>query len=359
MALFSNATDIIRQRIARVLDDLILATVSSGSTTTAVLATTDPPLYRNKADDYFNDHEYEVYTYEGINIGESAVAKDWTLTSPAHTLTVDRTLSTFTTASKLELHRIFTSGEYLNAINLAIEAAAGKYLVDIKDETTVVLVEGETNDENIIYTYEYTLPTDLLYIHRVITEGSKGGKKLTGTVSGAFTLGEKVTGQTSTATGILSYGPSGSTYILIREVDGTFTVGETATGAGGETCSSITVVADETVGNGKFESRNIVDTRDWSIIKAYSPKIKFNEGYYKVVGDLRIRLEGQGSQAKVSADTDNIFLPPDWIVWKAITFLPYSKIESANLSNVFNSAEAKSARPISTEIHPSSKSVIE
>jgi len=358
MALYSNDLSVIRQRIARELDDLILATVSAGSTTTAVLATTDPPQFRNKADDYFNQHEYEVYTYEGINIGESAVAKDWTLTTPANTLTVDRTLATFTTASKLELHRIFTSGEYLNAINLAIDAAAGEYLVDIKDETTVVLVEGETNDGNTIYTYEYTLPTSLLYIHRVTKEGCVSGKKLTGPVTVAFTLGEKVTADVSLATGIISYEDSGDDYILVREVDGTFAVDDTVTGASGS-CGVLTAVADETVGDGKFPIKNIVDPRDWSIIKTNGPKIKFNEDHFSVVGDLRVRLEGQGSQALVSSNTDDIFLPPDWLVLKAITFLPYSKLESDKLLNTFKMAEAKTARPIYTAIHANSKGVIE
>lgn len=358
MAVHSKTLPEIRHSLARIVDDLILATVSSGTTTTAVLATTDPPQFRNKADDYFNDGEYEVYIYEGTNIGESAVAHDWTLTSPANTLTVDRTLSTFDTSSKLELHRIFTSGELLNAINLAIDGVAGMFLVDVKDETSLVLVEGETNAGKTIYTYEYALPTNMLYIHRVTTEGKVSGKKLTGEVTAAFTLGEKVTGDTSGATGIISYEDDDDAYILVREVDGTFAVGDTVTGASGS-CGALTAVDNETVGDGKFEEEDVVDQRDWRIIKSYPPKIKFNEDHYSVVGDLRIRLEGQGSQDNVTADIDNIFIPDDWLVLKAITFLPYSKIESNNLLNTFKMAEAKSARVVQTAIHANSQSCIE
>ena len=340
MAFYSTAVDIIRQRMARLVDDLILATVSSGSTSTAILATSDPPKYRESNDDYFNDHYYEAYCYEGSGIGQSALATDWV--NATHTLTLSPTQSAaYDSTCKLELHRLFSSGEYLNAINLACGLYSRKYLIDYKDETSITLVEGETNDGQTIYTYEYSLPTDMLYIHRVTKEGCVSGKKLTGTVSGAFTLGEKVTGGTSGATGILSYGPSGSTYILIREVSGSFEVGETATGStSSETCSSITAIDDEEVGNGKFEIEDIVDPRDYTIIKSYPPKIKFHEDYFSVTGDLRIRLEGQATQDSVSNDTDIIYLPPDEFVEVAVSYLPLPKIDSDKLVNIFNNCLA-------------------
>jgi len=350
MALYSNVVKIVRQRIARLVDDLILATVSSGSTSTAVLATTDPPLFLEQDNDYFNLQKYEVYCYEGTNIGQAVLASAWVKAD--HTLTIKPTqTSAYGTSSKLELHRIFAASEYLNAINLAIALYARKYLLDTKDETTITLVQGLTNDGDDIYTYEYNLPLNILYLQRVITEGYKTGKKLTGTISGAFTLGEKVTGGTSGATGILSYGPSGGTYILVREVVGTFAVGETATGGTStKTCSSITAIADAEVGDGKFEIGDTINSRDYTITKSYPPKIKLNEDYYTVIGDLRLRLEGQGSQAEVSADTDNIFLPPDEFCEIAVTYLPFSKIESNNLLNTFQQClrtrERILARPV-------------
>ena len=336
MALYSNYEKTIRQRLSRMMDDCVLATCSTGATTTATIATTDPPAFYNKADDWFNKEEREVYCYEGTNIGVSRLAYDWVLST--HVLTVTPAAgSAYASDSLLELHRIFYVSNLRDAINQAIELYARKYLVDLKDETTIILAETTGNAGETLFTYEYSLPTDCLYIWRVITEEAVGGYKLTGTVSGAFTLGETVTGGTSGATGILSYGPAGSTYILIREVSGTFQVGETATGGTStKTCSAITAVASETVGGGRFPVENTIDPRDYTILKSYPPKIKFDENHYDVVDDLRLRLEYQGSQSTVTADTDNIFLPPHDLVEVAATFLPFSKIESNNLTATFN-----------------------
>ena len=346
MALFSNTEKVLRQRLSRMVNDCVLATASAGTTATATLATTNPPQFLVKGDDYFNKGEYEVYAYSGTNIGVTAVADDWVKSTTV--LTVKPTAaSAYDTTSLLELHRVFYVVELRDAINQAIELYARKYLVDLDNTTTITLVETARNDnaDSYIYTYEYTLPTDALYIWRVTTEGSESGYKLTGTVSGAFTLGETITGGTSAATGVLSYGPSGGTYILVRDIDGTFEVGETATGGtSNETCSSITAVDTETVGDGKFEMGDIVDPRDYTILKAYSPKIKFHEDHYNVVADLRIKLEYQGSQAAITADTDTIFLPPNEFVEVAATFLPFSKIESPNLKATFDKCMMVRAR---------------
>jgi len=359
MALYNVATDIIRQRIARHVGDCILATVTSSSDTAIVLATTDPPTFYGEDDDYFNNYKYQVYCYKGTNIGTSNRAKDWV--NSTHTLTVEPgAAASYTTSSKLELHCIFTVQEIMDAINLTIDDAVGMYIIKVDDSTTITLVEGETNDGDTIYTYEYALPTNLLFLNTVTTEGYETGTKLTGTVSGAFTLGETVTGSSSEATGILSFGPSGGTYILLREVSGTFTTSDTATGGTSEkTCSSITAVANEDVGDGKFEDADEVDPRDYSILGAYPPKIKFHEDHYNVVGDLRIRLEGHGSQDAVTADTDAIYLPTDWVVWRAITHLPMSKLESGSLLNTFKLAMDNSRDVPFVAHHPNAKQVCE
>lgn len=103
-----------------------------------------------------------------------------------------------------------------------------------------------------------TLDQDGLYSFTLVAAGTiKRGiideniVKLTGTVSGAFTVDETVTGGTSGASGKLLYGPSGATYIYVNVTSGTFTVGETATGGtSGKTCSSITAVGSVS----KFQS---------------------------------------------------------------------------------------------------------
>lgn len=363
MALFSTTEKVIRQRLSRMMNDCVLATVSAtGSTTTATVGTTDPPQFYSKPDDYYNLQEWEVYAYGGTNIGVTRLAGDWA----SHVLTLEPAAgSSYDATSELELHRIFYVVELRDAINQAIELYAKKYLIDLKDETTIVLVETARNDnaDSYVYTYEYTLPTDALYIWRVTTEGRESGNKLTGTVSGAFTLGETITGGTSGATGVLTYGPAAATYILVRDIDGTFETGEIATGGtSNETCSTITAVDEETVGDGKFEMEDIVDPRDYTILKSYSPKIKFHEDHYNVVADLRVRLEYQGSQAVVTADTDTIFLPPNEFVEVAASFLPFSKIDSNNLAATFDKCMKTRARvearpPVNP--YPNAKQVIE
>ena len=349
MALYSNSYATIRQTLSRMLDDCILATVSAGNATTATLATTNPPQFYDKPDDYFNKGEYEVYAYAGTNMGVSRLADDWDNTT--HVLTVTpAAASSYDTSSLLELHRIFSVIELKDAINQGIELFARKYLVDIDDETTVVLVETTSNDDETLYTYEYSLPTNILHLHRVTTESSESGFKLTGTPSGTFTRGETVTGSSS-ATGTLSY--SGATYILVRDVVGAFVVGETVTGGTSARTCVLTAVDAETVGKGKFPMSGVVSPRDYTILKDYAPQIKFHEDHYNVIADLRIRLEGQGAQDVISADTDNIAIPPQELVEVAATYLPFSKIESNNLAAVFDKCLATRQRAeMRPSVHP-------
>lgn len=358
MALYSEYEYVIRQRLARMVGDCVLCTVSAGAASTATIATTNPPQFYGKAADYFNKQQYEVYCYSGTNIGETRLSSDFA--SYVITVTPDAP-SAYDTTSLLELHRIFYVVELRDAINQGISLYAKKYLIDLSDSTTITLTRTERNDVSGSYipTYEYALPTDALFINRVTTEQAVTGTKLTGTISDTFTLGEQVTD--GIATGLVSY--SGSTYIRVREVDGTFAVGGTATGqTSGETCSTITSVDDEIAGDGTFPIANIVPDRDYTILKAYAPKIKFNKEHYSVVEDLRIKLEYQGSQAGIDSDTDNIFLPPHEFTEVAATFLPFSKIESNNLTAKFNQCmrtrDRVLARPPSYP-YANSKSVIE
>jgi len=316
-------------------------------------------IYANflwKPDDYYNEQFYEVYVYAGTNIGVTKRVTDWDLSEfllTAHSVYAAKCDAT----SYVELHRIFTVDELNKAINLAIESLSLDYLVDKTDTTSVKLTSTTDNLGNTVYTYEYTLPTDVYYVHRVTTEDTTSGVKLTGTVSGAFTAGETVTGGTSGATGELSYGPAASTYIRLRKVSGTFVVGETATGTSTETCSAITAVASETAGTGKWEESGIIDPRDWGLIS--SRKLKLNDSYYSVDEDLYLRIEGHGRQAILSADTGICYMPPDWIVQKAITFLPFAKIQSNDLEGVYRNAMASSAIKPRYLPRPDARKVIE
>uniref|UniRef100_A0A6M3K0J0 Putative structural protein n=1 Tax=viral metagenome TaxID=1070528 RepID=A0A6M3K0J0_9ZZZZ len=354
MSLFSNTLAVVRQYLSMEVGDLLYGQCgTTGATTTKIYA---PFLWQ--ANDYYNNHNYNVYVYAGTNIGVEKRVTDWVLAD--FLLTVHSVYAAACDAtSYVELHHIFTQDEYRKAINLAIESIAGKYLIDIKDEATIRLTSTEDNLENTVYAWEYALPTSMLYLHRVITEEPVSGIKLTGTISDtAFTDGETITGGTSGATGELSY--DAATYIRVSKVSGTFVTGETATGGtSSETCSAITAVESETAGGRRWLDKDIIDPRDYSIIKSYPAKLKLDKRYYSIDADLYLRLEGQGTQPIVDSDSDIIYLPPDWVVQKAITFLPQSKIQSNKLDNVFRQALIMSAREPRYAPNPSAKRIME
>ena len=343
MSLFSNTLAVIRAYLSDAVGDLLYGVCGvTGATTTKIYA---PFLW--KADDYYNDNYYEVYVYAGTNIGITKRITDWVLST--YLLTVHSAYAAACDAtSYIELHYIFTEDEYRKAINLAIESIAPNYLVPLIDETTIRLTSTTDILGDIVYTYEYSLPSTMHCLSRIITERGVSGIKLTGTVSGAFTLGEKVTGGTSGATGELSYGPAGGTYIRVRKVSGTFVTGETATGGTStKTCSAITKVESETAGLGVFYNEDAIDHRDWSIVKSYpsgTPKLKLDKNHYSIDEDLYLRLEGQRRHPTVTADADIIYLPPDWIVQKAITMLPSNKVQSNKLDEVYRRALVTSSR---------------
>jgi len=352
MALFSNTLAVIRQYLSSAVGDLIIGTPDSGTSTTIV----DTMLRRE--DDYYNKLGYECYIYAGTNIGEAREVVDWQ--KGINTLTLDPAFTAaIVTTSLYELHRIFTELDYRKAINLSIESIAGKYLVDIKDESTIQLTSTTDNLGNTVYTYEYALPLSLMYLHRVITEDATAGVKLTGTISDAsFTNGETITGLTSGATGELAY--DAATYIRVRKVSGTFVTGETATGGtSGQTCSAITAVASETAGMGRWLNEDELRPHEWDIITSYPPKLKLNQSYPTIDEGLLLRLEGQGVQPIVTADTDVIYLPPAWVVQKAITFLPQNKIQSNNLEETYKAAVLISAREPLSLPHPRARRIVE
>lgn len=334
MAIYSNSYAVIRQRLASMVGDGMFppATADSGSTSTLV----DTDL--TEADDYFNNLRYYLYVYDGANEGSERKVSDWdnatnTLTlSPAFSSAIDNT-------SKYELHNIFREFEYRNAVNQAIEKIGTKYLIDLVDTTTIRLTSTTSNDGDTVYTWEYALPSDAFYIHRIITEDYETGKKITGTVSGTFTVGETVEGSSSGATGIFRY--QGSDYILVRDIDGNFTTSDTITGAtSGETVSSITAIESEEVGKNRWQASDEIDPRDWSIVKQGSSSVlKLHEDHYSIIEDLYLRLEYQGIQDTVSDDDDIIYLPPDWVCWQAVLFLPLWKLEHDKLEALRATAE--------------------
>ncbi|KKM93631.1 hypothetical protein LCGC14_1206380 [marine sediment metagenome] len=246
MALYSNTLYSLRQHLSSMVGDLIRGDASGGSVTDL----DDASLL--KGNDYYSDRKYRCYIYDasGSILGQERVVTDSTGTqlilSPAYS-------SAVTANNKYELHHIFTAAEYLKAINLAIDSVAdGEYLIPKIDTTTIPLVAD---------TYEYTLPTDMFYIHRITNETTTG----------------------------------------------------------------------------KWEKQDVIDPFHYDFI---SPrKVKFDENRFSIEVGTSLRLEGQGKQDTVSLDATTVLLPTDWLVQKAITFLPRSKIESNKLDDTFRRAE--------------------
>ena len=270
MALFSNSLAVVRQYLSSAVGDLIMGTFASGTSTTGV------HTMLRKGDDYYNEHHYRGYIFGGTNIGEEREASDWTLTSPANTLTF---APAFTAAidvtSRYELHYIFTEDEYRRAINMAIQSLPShKYVLDMIDTSTVTLVAD---------IYEYTLPDGMDFIHRIITE--------------------------------------------------------------------------DTADSGEFNNDDEIDPRDWELI---SPrKLKLHDTRYSITAGLDLRVEGQGSQATVDDDADDIEIPLDWLVQKAITFLPKGKIMSNKLDSTYNQALLLAAKEPRRWPNPRARRVVE
>ena len=126
-----------------------------------------------------------------------------------------------------------------------------------------------------------------------------------------------------------------------------------------QVCYLHKVTTEDRADSGIFYERDEIDPRDWSIIKAESPKLKLRYGNYSITAGKDLRLEGQGAQPAVSADTDIIYLPPDWLVQKSITFLPQNKIQSNNLDATYRNALILSAREPRTWPNPKAQSITE
>lgn len=158
MAIYNSTRQQLRHDVADLCDDLIIGTVSSPSSGTFVCALTD----WEKPDDYFNKY-LEMFCYSGTGIGTSGKPTDWLNTT--HTLTF-KPAATLTAGDLVEIHRRFTVNQYNRAINQAIQMVAKEALIDKIDTTSITLIAD---------TYQYTLPTDLLYIFFLDLESSTAG----------------------------------------------------------------------------------------------------------------------------------------------------------------------------------------
>jgi hypothetical protein len=119
------------------------------------------------------------------------------------------------------------------------------------------------------------------------------------------------------------------------------------------------VTTEHEVDGDAFYESDVIDPRDWSIIKAYPPYLKLDKDLYYITADKDLRLEGQAAQDIVDDDTDVINLPPDWLIQKAITFLPMNKIQSNNLDNTYRQALILSAKVPHAGSDPKAQRIVE
>jgi len=117
------------------------------------------------------------------------------------------------------------------------------------------------------------------------------------------------------------------------------------------------VTTERTAAGGLFDDSDALDPRNWQLI---SPrKLKLHEDYYSVSAGKDLRIEGHGRQDVLTSDTSICYLPMEWLVQKAITFLPENKIQSNKLDETYRRALILSAREPSSNLRPDSRRVVE
>jgi hypothetical protein len=154
LAIYNYTRQELRHLTATLCDDLITGVVASPASGTFVCTSTDWV----KPDDYFNTW-IEMFCYDGTGVGTSGNPSDWD--KDTYTLTF-LPAATLTAGDLVEMHRRFTVSTYNHFINLAIEIVAKEALVDYVD-TSLTLAAS---------TYQYDLPTSLMYIYSIEMESS-------------------------------------------------------------------------------------------------------------------------------------------------------------------------------------------
>ena len=117
------------------------------------------------------------------------------------------------------------------------------------------------------------------------------------------------------------------------------------------------VTTEDEADSGDYYDEDEIDSRDWDLISPRTLKLRY--GYYSITAGKDLRIEGQGRQDTVDSDTDVIYLPPDWVVQKAITFLPQNRIQSNNLDATYRNALLLSAKEPRNWANPRSQRVVE
>jgi hypothetical protein len=152
MAVYSKTLYELRQSVAMSLDDLYVCQVDANATNATCANAT-----LLKSDDFFNGWDIRFYLGTHKDITREVTDFD----NATNTVTFAPVLASNTdTTDYFELHKIYSTRQYNDAINRAIEMFKDEYLLDIKDETTTF----STN------TYEYSVPSGFRYISQIYYE---------------------------------------------------------------------------------------------------------------------------------------------------------------------------------------------
>jgi hypothetical protein len=156
-------------------------------------------------------------------------------------------------APRIACVKLYTGTAYVDYTKEAIDRVSTTHIPLDAMTTAKTLYIGTTDNTRGFYfnmdgtNYNDNAATlDWEYCYDI---SEPGYKKLTGTISGALTVGETVTGQTSGATAVLVY--SGATYIIVKSIVDTFVIGEDVDG-GAQTCDDLTAIDYVTPGTGYF-----------------------------------------------------------------------------------------------------------
>ncbi len=160
MAIFSNTLDALVEKCCKLLlHDWWEGIATGGSATTVVDSS------RAEVEDYFNSLPYaEVYIRSGTYAGSTKKVTDFVNSSG--TITFSPALAgAIVSTDTYSIHSKFKREEVVEAINTAIDMVAEEAMVWVNDETTITLVAA---------TYEYSLPTNFMFLYRVTMADSNG-----------------------------------------------------------------------------------------------------------------------------------------------------------------------------------------
>ncbi len=151
----------IRQSVSFSLDDCVLVTPDSGTATTMV----DANLV--EADDFYN--YWSLAVYAGTHVDAIRTVSDFA--NATGTLTIATVTTAVDTTDLSELHKIFTTAQYNDAINRAIEKTKHFWWYPNVDETLHMMAYKKGVNRSM--QREYDIPTYFTYIKDIWIESSQ------------------------------------------------------------------------------------------------------------------------------------------------------------------------------------------